>query len=190
MKMAFSCGFFAKQFFRKSLQKGGRNNLKLHNSPRSKTLFSILWKKFSISFLFKIWRFFKHWTFRTLKRLDGQVWNFRIWLNAWSWVTSAKMEVSERKKNNLRKLKNPSLEAQIPWGWDLWPWRWNFGLKAWGRNLSLKSGIWISRLGYGPWGWDMGLEVGGGRTEEEEEKIPCVLKPLPCSHPQLQSWPT
>ena len=30
------------------------------------------------------------------------------------------------------------------------------------RDLGLKTGIWASRLGYGPWGWDLGLEGRAG----------------------------
>ena len=57
--------------------------------------------------------------------------------------------------------------------------------------MGLKTGIWASRLGYGPQGWDMGLEVGGrGSTkkevkeEEEEEKIPYICESI--GHRPLQ----
>ena len=90
-----------KKFHKNVFKRGVKTTWNYLNSPRSKTLgktfFSIFWKKFLISFLFKNWRFFKLWTFITLKRLDWQVWNFRIWLNAWSWVTLVKKEVSEKK---------------------------------------------------------------------------------------------
>ena len=42
------------------------------------------------------------------------------------------------------------------------------------RPKSQPQGIWASRLGYGPWGWDMGLEVGGGGWRGRRRKFPCV----------------
>ena len=36
--------------------------------------------------------------------------------------------------------------------------------------MDLKAGIWTSRLGFGPPGWDLVLEVGGGTKEKEEEE--------------------
>ena len=49
--------------------------------------------------------------------------------------------------------------------------------------MGLEAGIWASRLGFEPRGWDLGLEAsiwalmleyglqgGGGKTEEKEEK--------------------
>ena len=47
------------------------------------------------------------------------------------------------------------------------------------RNLGLKTGIWASKLEFGPRDWDLDLETGiwalrlgfeGGGMEEEEEK--------------------
>ena len=35
--------------------------------------------------------------------------------------------------------------------------------------MGLETGIWASRLGFGPQDWDMSFE-GAGRTEEEEKK--------------------
>ena len=81
----------------------------------------------------------------------------------------------------------PSLEAQIP---VLSPksletriWALGLGFGPWGWDLGLKTGIWASRLGYGPPGWDMGPEAGGGGCggggEEEEgggENSPYVWK--------------
>ena len=63
---------------------------------------------------------------------------------------------------------NPSLEAQIPWGW----------------NLGLKVGIWALRLGFGPKDWDLGLEneiwasrLGGvGVRRRRRRKVPICVK--------------
>ena len=79
---------------------------------------------------------------------------------------------------------NPSLEAQIPRGWDLGL---EDGILALRWDLGLEVGIWASRLGFGPRGWDMGLEaeiwasrLGGGGYEEEEggegEEISAYVK--------------
>ena len=60
----------------------------------------------------------------------------------------------------------------VPWGWD----------------LGLESGIWASRLRFGPQGWDMGLEaeiwawrLGGGevqrrRRRRRRRKFPICVK--------------
>ena len=38
--------------------------------------------------------------------------------------------------------------------------------------MGLEAGIWASRLGFGPRGWDLGhkAESGGGTEKEEKEK--------------------
>ena len=94
----------------------------------------------------------------------------------------------------------PSLEAQIPvLRPKSHPQGPNSNPKAQipvSRDLGLKTGIWASRLGYGPPGWDMGLEAGGrgegcggGEGGGGGENSPYVWKhrsstplgPLPCS---------
>ena len=49
---------------------------------------------------------------------------------------------------------NPILEAQITLGDS----RMGFGPR--GRDLGLKTGIWVPKLGFGPQGWDLGLKAG------------------------------
>ena len=46
---------------------------------------------------------------------------------------------------------NLSLEAGI------WPWGWNLALRL---KFGFETGIWVSRLGFEPLGWDLSLEVG------------------------------
>ena len=60
--------------------------------------------------------------------------------------------------------------------------------------MGLKTGIWASRLGYGPRGRDMGLEAGGRggtkekekekKEKEKEEKIPHMCESI--GHQPLQ----
>ena len=46
-------------------------------------------------------------------------------------------------------------------------------------DLSLEAGIWASRLGFEPRGWDLGLEGGGtekkGKEKEEEKEEKFLL---------------
>ena len=36
--------------------------------------------------------------------------------------------------------------------------------------MGIEAGIWAWRLGFGPGGWDLGLEAGWGTQRKEKEK--------------------
>ena len=65
----------------------------------------------------------------------------------------------------------------------IWASRLGFGPQGW--DLGLEAGIWSLRLEYGPQGWDLVLEAviwasrlgfEGGTKKKEEEKFPLCVK--------------